>query len=344
MNKTIKSMGLALTMTSLMATCAIASPAPASADAPAVRVNGELVNFTDGSPYVDENSRTMIPIRSVAEELDAEVIWDDLANTVTITKAPAKVSIKIGNSNLVVTEDGKKETIKMDTAAVTKNGRTYVPVRYVAEALGAAVDYSEKAYTVGIYDDVLTKSQIEKLRSYPYTTPAYALSCADARARYDESYISFLYGDRTGFSNFANAREHLYQTMDRTGTYNFYALQKTLKNSDTDTYFKWVVDEAIAGINYESERMRITFHADESCLYQPDGMDRTTGTVRGVAEVNLYVDPIELEGEETTQLCNLGFTQLYKGTPMYMDVDAHMNIQPNYNVNIHTIVPLGEAY
>ena len=29
---------------------------------------------------------------------------------------------------------------------------------------------------------------------------------------------------------------------------------------------------------------------------------------------------------------------------MYIDIDIHMNTQPNYNVNIHTIAPLGEAY
>ena len=47
---------------------------------------------------------------------------------------------------------------------------------------------------------------------------------------------------------------------------------------------------------------------------------------------------------ETALLCKLGFTQLYQGKTMYIDIDVHMNTQPNYNVNIHTIAPLGEAY
>ena len=34
----------------------------------------------------------------------------------------------------------------------------------------------------------------------------------------------------------------------------------------------------------------------------------------------------------------------YESKTMYMDVDVHMNTQPNYNVNVHSIVPLGEAY
>ena len=88
----------------------------------------------------------------------------------------------------------------------------------------------------------------------------------------------------------------------------------------------------------------MTFHADESCIYQGDGMDRTTACVRGIAEVKLNVKPIELDGAETALLCKLGFTQLYQGKTMYIDIDVHMNTQPNYNVNIHTIAPLGEAY
>ena len=132
--------------------------------------------------------------------------------------------------------------------------------------------------------------------------------------------------------------------MERNGTYYFRTIGKTLTKSDNDTFFKTVVDEAIAEVNYKSERLTVTFHTDESCIYQGDGMDRTTACVRGIAEVKLNVKPTELEGAETALLCKLGFTQLYQGKTMYIDIDVHMNTQPNYNVNIHTIAPLGEAY
>ena len=48
----------------------------------------------------------------------------------------------------------------MDTAAVLKDSRTYVPFRFVAEALGAHVDYSDTYRTVGIYSDVATSEQV----------------------------------------------------------------------------------------------------------------------------------------------------------------------------------------
>ena len=335
---------LVLAMTTLLATGAMAASAT-DATGPDVRVNGELVNFPDGQPYVDANSRTMIPVRFVTEALGAKVSWDGPNQTAVIEKDGTTVKIKIGSTDLTIIKSGKTNTVKMDTAAVVKDGRTYVPIRFVAEALGAKVDYSGTYYTVGIYGgDELTIEQIDKLQAYPHTAPERAITYAQGQAKYNASNLKFYYGDRSGFGTFANAREHLYHTMERNGTYYFRTIGKTLTKSDNDTFFKNVVDEAIAEVSYKSENMTVTFHADESCIYQGDGMDRTTACVRGIAEVKLNVKPIELDGAETALLCKLGFTQLYQGKTMYIDIDVHMNTQPNYNVNVHTIAPLGEAY
>jgi hypothetical protein len=55
----------------------------------------------------------------------------------------------------------------MDTAAVAKDGRTYVPIRFVAEALGAYVGYSDLYKCVEIVmPDELTADEIKRLRSY----------------------------------------------------------------------------------------------------------------------------------------------------------------------------------
>ena len=132
---------LVLAMTTLLATGAMAASATA-ATGPDVRVNGELVDFPDGQPYVDANSRTMIPVRFVTEALGAKVSWDGPNQTAVIEKDGTTVKIKIGSTDLTVIKSGKTSTVKMDTAAVVKDGRTYVPIRFVAEALGAEVVYS----------------------------------------------------------------------------------------------------------------------------------------------------------------------------------------------------------
>ena len=334
---------LVLAMTTLLATGAMAAN-PTATTGPDVRVNGEIVDFPDGKPYVDENNRTMIPVRFVTEALGAKVGWEGSTQTVTISKDSTTVTIKIGSPELTVTKNGKATKVQMDTAATIKDGRTYVPIRFVAEALGAKVDYSGTYSVVGIYADTLSAEEITKLQAYPHTAPERAITYAQGKTKYTGDTLKFYYGDRTGFDTFANAREHLYHTMERNGTYYFRTIGKTLTKSDNDTFFKTVVDEAIAEVTYKSERLTVTFHTDESCIYQGDGMDRTTACVRGIAEVKLNVSPLELEGAETALLCKLGFTQLYQGKTMYIDIDVHMNTQPNYNVNIHTIAPLGEAY
>lgn len=189
-----------------------------------------------------------------------------------------------------------------------------------------------------------SEASLIRLQGYPYTAPERALTYSEAQERYSADILRFFYGDRSDFGSFTNAHEHLYHTMERGGTYCFRALGKTLTGSDNESFFKTVAEEAAAEIGYQSERLSVVFHTDEALLYQGDGMDRTTACVRGIAEVTLHVKPTELEGVETALLCRLGFTQLYQGKAMYIDLDVHMNTQPNYDVNIHTIAPLGEAY
>jgi hypothetical protein len=98
------------------------------------------------TPYIktDENGsgRTMVPVRFVAEALGATVGWDGDTETVTITLDGSVVEMVIGSTSYTV--DGVEET--MDAAAEIQdcgdgsgNGRTMVPMRFVAEALGKAV-------------------------------------------------------------------------------------------------------------------------------------------------------------------------------------------------------------
>jgi hypothetical protein len=133
-----------------------------------VTVNDEVIEFPDAQPFVDENSRTLIPVRFVTEAMGAAVTWSQASQTANISKDGIKVEITIGQKNLKVTEDGKTSKVKMDTAAVAKDGRTYVPIRFVAEALGAYVGYSDLYKCVEIVmPDELTADEIKRLRSYP---------------------------------------------------------------------------------------------------------------------------------------------------------------------------------
>lgn len=68
-----------------------------------VNVNGENVKF-DTKPFIDENNRTLIPVRFVTEKLGAQVGWDGDTRTVTVDLDDKKVVLKIdqkGNYSVV---------------------------------------------------------------------------------------------------------------------------------------------------------------------------------------------------------------------------------------------------
>lgn len=115
----------------------------------AVTMDGKKVNFPDEQPFIDKNSRTLVPVRFVSEALGYKVTWDAKNNKVTIVGSKTIV-LTINSKNAVV--DGK--TVKMDSQAVLKNGRTFVPLRFISEGMGCQVSYTYKNYTH--YINILT--------------------------------------------------------------------------------------------------------------------------------------------------------------------------------------------
>lgn len=93
------------------------------------------------------NDRTMLPARFVAESLGAKVEWDDTApGIVTITKDDVKIVIYICEEYAVV--NGEK--VKLDSPAFIENDRTYTPIRFISEELGASVEWLPETQQVVI--------------------------------------------------------------------------------------------------------------------------------------------------------------------------------------------------
>lgn len=104
-----------------------------------ISVNGKNAEF-DVKPFIDDNGRTQIPVRAVAETLDCKVDWNQDTKTAVISK-DSQDTVKITLDSDVITVNDKQ--IKMDTAALLKGDRTFVPVRFIAEALGLTVEWVE---------------------------------------------------------------------------------------------------------------------------------------------------------------------------------------------------------
>ena len=78
----------------------------------------------------------MLPARFVAEALGAKVLWDSNTRTVSIIGEKA-IAITIGSDTAYV----NGVVVKLDSPAFIADDRTYLPLRFIAENLGADVEW-----------------------------------------------------------------------------------------------------------------------------------------------------------------------------------------------------------
>lgn len=142
----------------LLAVCLIVSvfvpmSAMASENPVAIYIDRDII---DKDGFIDGSGRTQAPVRAFAEKMGCTVGWVQETQTVQITQeytynvfennkmVPKKVSnyieLSIGDNKIY--KNNASEIIEMDTQAVIVNGSTFVPVRFVAEALDAVVGWN----------------------------------------------------------------------------------------------------------------------------------------------------------------------------------------------------------
>lgn len=135
-----------LLITAILTTLTLTSTV--SAFATDIKIDNNKLSFTaeSGIPFVDESNRTQVPFRIAMENFGANVSWDQVRNTAIAEKNGIKVEVPIGQNHIV--KDGVE--IKTDTAALIKEGRTYLPIRAVVEAFGANVSWDADTQTVNV--------------------------------------------------------------------------------------------------------------------------------------------------------------------------------------------------
>lgn len=130
----------ALTVTSMCAVLAVAQPA--LGQDVAIVVNGGQMQFNQ--PPVERDGRVFVPLRGVFERLGASVVYDD--GTINATGNGRNISLHIGSSQATV--NGQPQTL--DVAPFIVGSTTLVPLRFIAQALGATVDWNNDTSTVTI--------------------------------------------------------------------------------------------------------------------------------------------------------------------------------------------------
>lgn len=171
-----KALTLALTLVMLVSVALPALAADTVLDVD-VAVNGERLEWTDAVPFIDENGRTLVPLRAVGDALGLEVEWNPETREAIFSReytledcigyqegdeyytSKREIRFPIGSEiaqfNYVDTylKEGAEPVsgsfqIEMDTAAIIKDGRSFAPVRYLAEQFGYSVDWNSATRTV----------------------------------------------------------------------------------------------------------------------------------------------------------------------------------------------------
>lgn len=117
-------------------------PIAGAADAVTVVVNGQTMSFAQ--PPIVRTGRVFVPLRGVFQQLGASVVYQD--GQINATGNGRSISLTIGSTQATV--GGQPETL--DVAPFIVGATTFVPLRFISQALGASVNWDDSTSTVTI--------------------------------------------------------------------------------------------------------------------------------------------------------------------------------------------------
>ncbi len=122
-----------------------------------VNSNFALVNNEERKLDADDNitpmiknSRTLVPIRFIAESFGGEVSWDQESSKASIVAQNKTIEIISGSKKMMVNNN----EYQLDVPALLANDRIYVPLRAVSEALGKEIFYDRGLIIISNIKDI----------------------------------------------------------------------------------------------------------------------------------------------------------------------------------------------
>ena len=190
---------------------------PANVFASDMRIilDGEYLDITP----VTLDGRSLIPARYITDRLNGNVEWDADARRVTLDARNTTILLYIDSTVAFV----NSEEILLEVPAATFDGRTHIPLRFVAENLGLDVYFCEYTRTIVLTRLLLPVYVTDEVRRMerasvailgkPYTkyeiTVMFATGPSAAQGlhpkysdAYGNVYWSWLIGSNTSFGTF----------------------------------------------------------------------------------------------------------------------------------------------
>jgi len=119
-------------------------------------VKGNIDNL--GTKPLIISGKTMLPLRFVSEKMGAKVTYVNDKTPIKIVLGKITVTFTLGEKVMYVNNDGEKSTIKLDVPAQIKNGKTYIPLRAIGQALGFDIYYDSKTEIIVVNNPKMTSA------------------------------------------------------------------------------------------------------------------------------------------------------------------------------------------
>ncbi|WP_270169041.1 TraB/GumN family protein [Paenibacillus sp. SYP-B4298] len=139
---------------SLFMLMSIFSTAQAAEKSISVMLNGKQLELGQAEPIVEKGT-TLAPMQPLLEQLGATYSWDEKTKTASASKSELTMEFQLGSQEAQV--NGK--TLQLALAPKQVKGVTYVPVRFVGEALGYTVSWSQADRAVLLTSEMATQAE-----------------------------------------------------------------------------------------------------------------------------------------------------------------------------------------
>lgn len=123
-------------------------------------MNGKTTTIDNqGTAPFKISGKTMLPLRFVGEKMGGKVNYVNDKKPITMTYGTKKVEFMLKSKEMIVYTNGKKTgTVALDVAAQKKNGRTFIPLRAISQALGFDVYYQSGAEYIIVHNPKMTSA------------------------------------------------------------------------------------------------------------------------------------------------------------------------------------------
>lgn len=279
-----------------------------------IRINGYQLEY-DVPPVIHEG-RTLVPLRAIANGLKAEVDWNEVTKVITITRDDIVIKLELGSTEFTV--NGVK--YELDVPARLISNRTFVPLRFIAQALGDRVSYDPDTGDIDIYGPLDTPEPptlvnfIAKWQAVEYENNGYRLRL-------------FLDGTEVRVVTLAHGAALQYdfeEDMDEPGSYTVRVTALAtgeLKNSKESR----PSDPQIVGVIEDLEKFTGTIDGlsvsakEITILYSKDGQEYTK-ILKVLLSTDIEIDQVDADLEDL-HLGDQVTVTLFRDTLIILEVD-----------------------